>query len=439
MNEFIYAFASLAARCEGGETCIHGMRRLAAALHPHGVKITWLLRAESAARAAEQLTEWHNTYGDDAGIVPPEPWAEAFGLSLEEKVARLGAVRDAVRRALPWADPVITAGHTDPDMARVCNALGFEGIWGYCWEQIEVDQITDRGGPWGLFYVDPTNRLRPAKQRSVVALEWTARDLLKSYHSGNPCLYSTDPNDVARGGLCAWDRIDYWRALADNYIRNARYNRQVFLVQHQEAHEMERHPGWFCYTDEDIHEAAVMLEAFVKHIRPHARMMTLAEAARAYRAANERTASSYMLWEDAAHARPNPDYTWNTCPGPWPKTFFFYDCDAQMAFVDGQVQPRLLRNYRRPWDDVQFFAEPCIPRPKLVRNTQYVWSREIEIAVNSPAPMPYGVALWGDFSLYQIEESPGLIEGKILPRELLFLRFDLKEGENRITVRLIGK
>lgn len=439
MNECVYTFASLASRCNNGETCIHGMRRLAAALHPHGVKITWMLSGESAALAAPQLTEWHNAYGDDVGIVPPEPWPDASLGSREEKAARLGAVRDAICKALPWAEPRITAGHTDPDMAHVAAMLGLDGIWGYCWEQIEVDAITDRGAPWGIFYIDPAERLRPARERSVAALEWTARDLLKSFHSGNPCLYSTDPNDAARGGLCAWDRIDYWRALADNYIRNARYNRQVFLMQHQEAHEMERHDGWRCYTDEDIAEATVMLEAFVKHIRPHVRMMTLTEAVRAYRAENERSASSYMLWQDTKHARPNPDYTWNTCPGPWPKTFFFYDCDAQMAFVDGEVQPRLLRNYRRDWDAAQFFAEPHIPRPRLVRNVQYTWSREIEVSVQSPAAMPYGIALWGDYSLYQIAESPGLIEGKILPRELLFLRFDLNPGENRLVARLTGK
>ena len=63
---------------------------------------------------------------------------------------------------------------------------------------------------------------------------------------------------------------------------------------------------------------------------------------------------------------------------------------------------------------------------------------EIEIAVESHAAMPYGLALWDDYSLYQIAEAPGLIEGKILPRELLFLRYDLKPGTNTLLVRPAG-
>ena len=53
--------------------------------------------------------------------------------------------------------------------------------------------------------------------------------------------------------------------------------------------------------------------------------------------------------------------------------------------------------------------------------------------------MPYGLALWGDYSLYQIAEAPGLLEGKILSRELLFLRYDLAEGKNVFRLALEGK
>lgn len=441
MGDLVYMFASIASRHNHGETCIHGMRLLAETLHPYGVKITWLVSPESARLAARELTEWHNAHGDDVAVAQPELSISPGNHSgtLEEKIARFAAVREGVHKALPWAELTIAAGHTDPDIVRVCEALGFEGLWGFCWEQIEIDQITDRGCPWGLYYMDPADRLRPAPGRSVVAMEWTARDLLSGFHSGYPSLYSTDPNDVARGGLCSWENIDYWKGLADNYLRNTRYNDQVFLLQHQEAHEMERHEGWYCYTEEDIHEAAIMLREFAKYVVPRARVMTLAEAARSYRARNAHTASSYQLWQDIPHPRPNPDYAWNTCPGPWPKTFLFYDRSAQMMFIDGQVQPVCIRNYRRPWDPIHYYAEPHIPTARLVRNIQHTWSREIEMLVQSPAAMPYGLTLWGDYSLYQIADAPGLIEGKILPRELLFLRYDLHPGENRLILKLQGK
>ncbi len=441
MSEFIYTFVGMANRFHEETTCLKGMRLLSDTLHPHGVKITWIVSPGSAKLAAKELTEWHERYGDDIAVATPEQSAipSTFSGNIQEKKKCFMDACAAIKEALPWANPVIATGHNDPDIVQLCEELGFEGVWGFCWEQIEVDGITDRGCPWGFYYMDEKDRLRPRTSRGPVAMEWTSRDLLKAFHSGNPCVYSSDPNDPARAGLCRWENIDYWKAFADNYIRNTRYNEQVFLVQEQEAHEMERGGTWFCYTEEDIREAAVLLEEFVKHIKPHATMMTLAEAVRAYKAQNEKTASSYMLWEDTPHAPLNPDYAWDTCAGPWPKTFMHYDCGAQMMFVQGQVRPVCIRNYNRPWDNVGYYEEPVIPRPRLEYNTQYHWSRELSVSVEAPCDMPYGMALWGDYSLYQIAEAPGLVEGKILQRELLFLRYDLKKGKNTFVVKLQGK
>jgi hypothetical protein len=146
-----------------------------------------------------------------------------------------------------------------------------------------------------------------------------------------------------------------------------------------------------------------------------------------------------MLWDDIPTSPPNPDYVWNMCTGPWPRTFLYYDQGAQMVFIQGQVAPVCIRNYARPWAEGEYYAEPRIPRPMLVRDTRFKWRREIEISVTSPTAMPYGMALWNDYSLYQLGNAPGLVEGKILPRELLFLRYDLEAGENRFFVELTGK
>ncbi len=439
MGDLVYMFMSSAARCVDGQTCVEGMRLLADTLHPHGVKITWLVSPESAALAADDLTRWHEEFGDAVAVQPPPLEGTA-----EDKKRLVAEARDAIQTTLPWATLTVAGGcHTDPDAPAVLEDLGFEGLWGFCWEQIEVDAITDRGCPWGFYYMGRANRLKPAKGDGVVAMEWTARDLLKSFHSGNPCLYSTDPNDVARGGICAWDDIAYWRDMADNYLRNTRYNDHVFLLQHQEAHEMERSTVAECYTDEDIRESAVMLEEFVRHLKEaggrSVRMLTLPEAARLYRERNAQTASSYMLWDDAPTPQYNPDYAWSTPCGPWPKTFLHCDRGAQMMFIEGKVEPVCVRNYGRPQEPGGYFTEPDLPRARLVHNTRYGWSRAIEVTVDAPRAMPFGLALWGDYSLYQIADAPGLVEGKILPRELLFLRYDLVPGENRLSVALQGK
>ncbi|HOV72363.1 MAG TPA: hypothetical protein PK967_00205 [Candidatus Hydrogenedentes bacterium] len=434
MGRLIYLFASYAARHENGATSLDGMRLLADTLHPHGVKITWIVGRESARIAADCLARWHADQGDDIAVhMPP------LSGTLKDKQAQVSAEREAVLQALPWSNGTIAAGgHTDPEIAAVLEEAGFEGLWGFCWEQIDVDAITDRGCPWGFYYMDRAQRLRPARGRGVIAMEWTARDLLKSFHSGNPCLYSTDPNDVGRGGLCSWEDIAYWERMAENYARNTRYNDHVFLLQHQEAHEMER-TLCQCYTDEDIREASVMLDRFAAYLKGRASMMTLPEAAALYRERYNHTASSYMLWEDTPTKPYNPDYAWSTPVGPWPKTFLYYDRGAQMMFIEGKVEPVCIRNYARPYVYGEFFAEPDIPRTRLAHDTRFGWNRDIEILVNSNRSMPYGLALWKDYSLYQIAEAPGLVEGKILPRELLFLRYELQAGENRFHVKLQGK
>jgi len=430
----MYMFASTATRHEKGKTCLDGMRLLADTLHPLGVPITWIMSAGSARIAKDTLCKWHEEHGDAVAVQVP-----TLSGDFEEKKAAIAGERDAIAEALPWAELTVAAGHQDFEIPALLEDLGFDGLWGFCWEQIEVDQITDRGSPWGCYFMRRDQRLAPAGQRGVVAMEWTARDLLKSYHSGNPCLYSTDPNDVARGGLCSWEEIGYWKDMADNYLRNTRYNEHVFLLQHQEAHEMERSDLCKCYTPEDIREAAVMLDGFVRHIKDRAVFLTLPQAARLYRDTYAHAASSYMLWEDSPTPPYNPDYSWSTPTGPWPRTFLFHDCRAQLIFIEGKVEPVCIRNYGREWRSGEYFAEPMIPRARLVHNTRFGWRREIVIDVESPSAMPYGMALWGDYSLYQLDDCPGLLEGKMMSRELLFLRYDVVEGTNRFTIHLQGK
>ena len=436
MSELIYTFASLAARTAQGKTSLDGMRLLADIMHARSVPVTWIVSPESAAIAKETLTAWHGEYGDEVAVeLPPLEGCYA------DKLAYLTERRAKVREIVPWAECTIAGSvHCDPDIVKLLDAAGFEGVWGFCWEQIEVDDITDRGCPWGFFYMDPADRLRPARQRSVVAVPWLSHDLLKTYHCGNAPVYTNDPNDVARAGICSWEDTAYWDSFIDNYHRNIRYNDTVFLLQHQESHEMECNERNHCYTVEDIRESAIMMARHVDYLlqKPEVKVMALPEAVRYYRQRNEQTASSYMLWENAPVKIPNPDYTWNTCIGPWPKTFLYYDCGAQMMFVEGQVQPACIRNYGNAWDN-DYYRESRIPTARLIRNTRFGWRREIEVSITSPKAMPYGLALWGDYSLYQIGDAPGLVAGKILPRELLFLRYDLQPGENRFVVALEGK
>ena len=133
MGELIYTFASLATRHTKEGTCIEGMRLLARTLHPHGIRITWLVSPESARFAARELTEWHEVHGDNAAVGlmndPPAP-ADA-----REALAK---ARDAIAKILPWANLTVAgSAHTAPGIGGILEDLGFQGLWGFCWEQIE--------------------------------------------------------------------------------------------------------------------------------------------------------------------------------------------------------------------------------------------------------------------------------------------------------------
>ena len=147
MGELIHTFVATAERVQHGKTCLDGMRLLAERLHPYGVKITWLVSPESARIAQKELTAWHEKDGDEVALFTPE-----IEGTFEEKRTVLERARGEIETTLPWATVAVLGGmnHKDVDIVRLCETLGFEGLWGFCWEQIVVDDITDRGCPMGI-------------------------------------------------------------------------------------------------------------------------------------------------------------------------------------------------------------------------------------------------------------------------------------------------
>ena len=435
MAEMIYTFAATATRMDGDLTSLKGMRRLADVLHPHGVKITWLVSKASAEAMKEQLTEWYEEYGDDVGIsVSSSGVADADLLAVAKKA------RQDVKAILPWTNAEIAAGaHQDARLIPVLEEAGFTGLWGFCWEQIEVDGITDRGCPWGFYYVDPTCRTAPNTGKfGLLGMEWTARDLLKAFHSGNPCIYSTDVNDVSRGGICSWDDVEYLRGMFDNYYANMRFNDLILYQVHQEAHEMM--PEFRCYSEEDIREAEVMLEELTAYVMMHegVRAETLPEAARIYRDRSDRTIPSHMLWEDTPTCSYNDEYARGTARGPWPKSYLYYDADCQMMFIDGKFEPVAIRNYRNR-DAKGYFVEQAIPRVRFRSHTRSPYGMDLDLTIESPKDMPFGFTIWEDFGPYLLAEAPGCIDHKIISQELLFMRYDVKAGSTDLHIHFNRK
>jgi hypothetical protein len=442
-ENLIYTFVSYATQVDaswGKGIALEGIDRTAAIAHKHGIPVTWIVNAGSAPVLAGRIRSWHDRYGDDVILQTPFHADES-----ETSKARLKASLEEGWRVLqetfPWVKTkVVVRGRIYNEFLEAAEELGFQGVWGYCWEQTWWDGITHKGVPWGSWYIDG-NRFKaphPGKGK-LVAAEWTARDLHATYHSGSPCVYSTDPNDVLRAGLCTGDDIAYWENLFQGYLANTAHNERVYFLQQQESHEMEYTDRFAVYPASHVEECEGMLDRFFAHITQYPiTLTTLPLAIEDYHRRNEETAPSYMLTRDTLVRPAVNEYTMTlggTASGPWPDTFHYYDRECQMAFVEGACAPDRLRNYVGKGDMGDTFEE-AVPQV-FVSGYEKTDSRiRMTFEIGHWPPMPFGLVYWDDLTEYVVRSCSEGAEAKQVQDRLVFLRFQLTGAPARIELEL---
>ncbi len=444
-EKLIYTFTSIACHYNvswGCGTPTEGVDRMAAVAHKHNIPVTWIVNPGSIPILGERIRGWHDQYGDDVIMQCP-----LFGKDIMHSKDELRrALREHWRmmeEAFPWVETKVAArGILHNDMIGVLEEEGFEGLWGYCWEQVWWDGITHRGIPWGSWYVDSARYKVPHPEKGqLVAFEWTARDLNLSYHTGSPCVYSTDPNDVLRAGLCTGENIEYWKKLFDDYLRNTQNNEQVFFQQQQEAHEMEITDAFAVWPAADIDASEQMLDRFFSYITEYPiTITTLPKAAKLYREFNETTAPCYMLTKDSPVQLEINEYNMTMGGiglGPWPETFHYYDTECQMVFVKGECKPRLLRSYIGQWNmEEEFQVE--IPRVFVTKFEKTKERIEIEFEIGFWKPIPFGLTYWDELAGYEILSCDGATDAKLIQDQLVFLRFNLTGEKKTIALTLVS-
>ncbi|THF73438.1 hypothetical protein [Cohnella fermenti] len=456
-RNLIYTFVSYASHYDtpwGRGTAVEGIERTAAIAHRHGIPVTWIVNRGSIPVLAARISEWHEAYGDDVILQCPF-FIEDAGMSKDKLKETLASDWRLLQETFPWAQTKIAGrGKIYNEVIETLEELGFEGMWGYCWEQVWWDGITHKGIPWGSWYVDGSRYKVPHPGRGqVVAFEWTARDLHLTYHTGSPVLYSTDPNDVLRAGLCTGQNIEYWKRLFDEYMDNTEHNEQVFFLQQQEGHEMEYGERFAVFPAADVEACAEMLDLFFAYVAGSgATLATLPQAVARYKAHNAAaTAPVYMLTRDKPFAPALNDYTMTLGGvglGPWPDTFLYYDSRCQMAFVRGECKPRMLRSYVGQWDMSSEFTEP-IPPLFVTRYERTATTIELIYEIGIWKPIPFGLAYWDDLAGYEIEsceiaaaaaelqaEAQAEVDARLIGGELVFLRFALSGAKTKLRLVL---
>ncbi|RAU99817.1 hypothetical protein [Paenibacillus sp. YN15] len=444
-ERLIYTFVSFASYLDkvwGKGTPVAGVERTAAVAHKHGIPVTWIVNSGSIAELGNQIRDWHDQFGDSVILNCPSFICDYDKGEMKHSLKReLEREWNILSHEFPWVQTkVVASGYVNNEMVQVLEDLGFDGVWGYCWEQVWWDGISHRGCPWGMWYIDSSRYKAPHREGgTVVACEWTSRDLHAAYHSGNPCLFSTDPNDVLRAGLCSGKDIRYWEHLFQQYLVNTESNDAVFFIQHQEAHEMEVSYNYSVYPLTDVEQSEEMLDRFFGCVRKFDVVRTnLPDAIRTYKTINPRTAPNSMLTGDSGiHPEMNA-YTLmqgGTPFGPWPKTFFYYDSECQMVFTEGRTQPALLRNYVGKARMDEDFTEsiPMVVLENYVKSDSQI---DLEFNVGMTAPKPFGIAYWDELGGFEVAGIEPGIEYRLIQNKILFLRFSLEGQPKRIRVRL---
>ncbi|MHA6480847.1 hypothetical protein ACX1C1_02735 [Paenibacillus sp. strain BS8-2] len=445
-ENLIYTFVSYAAHYDtdwGKGVAIEGIDRTAAVAHRHGIPVTWIVNSGSVPVLASRINEWHEQYGDDIILQTPF-FIEDCGADSAKFKAALVQAWTIVEAAFPWASTKVAArGKIYNEVIEVLEELDFKGMWGYCWEQVWWDGITHKGIPWGSWYIDPNRYKAPHPGKGkVVACEWTARDLNLTYHSRSPVIYSTDPNDVLRAGLCTGDNIDYWKNLFMDYLRNTSHNDQVFFLQQQEAHEMEYTDRFAVFPASHVEACESMLDLFFDYITDFPiTLTTVPKAMERYHERNSETAPVYMLTQDTLVRPAVNEYTMTlggVGGGPWPDVFLYYDKVCQMAFVDGECIPRLLRNYIGKGNMADNFEEAT---PGLfVKGYEKTLDRiALTYEIGYTQPMPFGLAYWDELDGFEVISCSEGVETKLIEGRLVFLKFQLTGEPRKLELVLARK
>ncbi|WP_168119578.1 hypothetical protein [Paenibacillus sp. HB172176] len=442
-ENLIYTFVSYASHYDtpwGKGVALEGIDRTAALAHKYNIPVTWIVNKQSVPILEERINRWHEEFGDNIILQTPF-FIEDCGMDKAKFKAALEDAWGVIQGAFPWAGTKVAArGKIYNEVIQVLEELDFKGMWGYCWEQVWWDGITHKGIPWGSWYVDP-NRYKvphPGKGK-VVACEWTARDLNLTYHSGSPVIYSTDPNDVLRAGLCTGDNIDYWKNLFEDYLVNTALNDQVFFLQQQEAHEMEFTEQFAVFPASHVEGCEGMLDLFFQHITQYEiTLTTLPHAMELYHAHNEETAPVYMLTKDTKIRPEINEYTMTMggvgC-GPWPNAFLYYDKECQMAFVEGENTPRTYRSYvgKGNMHDEFVEATPQVFVSKYEKTDEHI---RVVYEISYWKRLPFGLAYWDALEGFEVAAFSGCREAKLIGEQLVFLRLELTGEPCRIELLL---
>ena len=428
---------------EDRERLLEGMRLLAEVAHKHSIPITWAVDTKSAPIVAKTLTTFHTENGDapllmlDIRPIWETNWERERdanpGASTEAMASHLVTMREKLpeyiirererlTRAMPWAEPNIAGAVFKNDaFLRALEQTGFRGLWGYHWNQPDVDDTdssvpeieVDRGG-FGWFYPLEAS----ASIDSIVARSTADADLAQSFEKIVGIPYHTaahlaeDTHNLRAALLNGTAQQHY-----DVYVGSTAWNQWLGYVEHIDPLTVA-HLG---------QEGLERLDAYFAHVVSiqDTKPLLLSQMVDDYIKHCQKT-------EPTAVVAASPEIQKETAESKSTLKIFYYDAACEFTFVEGAMDPVEIKSYSG-----ERVLQSEANRPVLTGflPTRHRTQLHIAIMVESTRTMPYGIAVWGDHEGLQLTES-NVDDVRWIGEHSLFIRLTLQSGKNEFSFKL---
>jgi hypothetical protein len=384
-----------------------GMKSIHRTAVAHDIPMTWMIGAFEWVKLANLYRTYHFANGDDV-----------------QSGNAVSLVHSLQRNFPRWFVPVVSvegAGR-ERDITGL-QALGESAFWGIAWNSRGVDGTSDYGAPWGSYCADPASYKRPQPDGgcSLLAFEWTARDLTRAYASGREEYFSTDPDDLLLRARFAPDSAQtYVRAIVDAYAAAGETQPIVMMSQQESAENLN--PG-----DEGILDAL-----FGQAVADGMKIETLAQAA-----ADARTFSAAPRAIAFPYIPGGVEIRSSILGGQklYPATIDYHDAQSGMTFLAGHTLPTRVFRYADYPHSAFNVPLPTIPESETPQLTAAsAEDGTLALSFRAPVALHYGIAIWSDPAVLRLT-NPGAIAAG---RAGVVVTFDLKPGPNQIVVRCSG-
>ena len=441
-----YGLVSTAIVGEDSTRLLGGMRLLAELAHIHGIPITWAIDTKSAPVVAKLLTAWHTEAGDvplltlDIKPMWDSNWEaqreENPGNSTAAMASHVVTMREKlpeyiskewerIKRTLPWAEPSVAGAVFKNDVfLRALEQTGFQGLWGYHWNQQDTEDDTepdtntpepemDRGG-FGCFY--PLEAATFSDM--IVTRETPDESLAHPFKNIVGIPYQTarhlaEETDNLRAALLNDTAQQHY----DTYVGNIAWNPWLGYVEHID-------PLTVAQLGE---EGLERLDAYFAHVVSveDTKPIVLSQMVDDYMFHCERTEPTVVVAKNIG--------TQDEAANPKSTLRMLY-CDAacEFAFVEGGMEPVEIRNYTSERVVQSDATKPVLTGFSPIRHRTEL---RITITVESIKAMPYGITVWGDHEGLQLTES-NADDVRWIGKHSLFIRLTLQSGKNEFNLKL---